>query len=129
MAPIQPESNFLLMVAYGAIGVVGGVGFLGGHIEARKQANGLVEVKVVDVAAPLFVQELQDEQAQQRTGRGHHRERIAGWRTPVDRSAHGPTRAGREIPPRRVRRRRPGARLNARASAMTVVSGTAGSGP
>src|SRR5512134_409323 len=67
------------MVAYGAIGVVGGVGFLGGHIEARKQANGLVEVKVVDVAAPLFVQELQDEQAQQRTGRGHHRgARIAG---------------------------------------------------
>src|SRR2546423_14052031 len=67
------------MVAYGAIGVVGRVGFLGGHIEARKQANGLVEVKVVDVATPFFVQELQDEQAQQRTGRGHHRgTRIAG---------------------------------------------------
>src|SRR4029450_6814220 len=32
-----------------------------------------------DVAAPFFVQELQDEQAQQRTGRGHHRgARIAG---------------------------------------------------
>src|SRR6266571_499531 len=67
------------MVAYGAIGVVGRVGFLGGHIETRKQANSLVEVKVVDVAAPFFVQELQDEQAQQRTGRGHHRgARIAG---------------------------------------------------
>src|SRR4029434_2524803 len=67
------------MVAYGAIGVVGRVGFLGRHIEARKQANGLVEVKVVDVAAPFFVQELQDEQAQQCTGRGHHRgARIAG---------------------------------------------------
>ena len=67
------------MVAHGAIGVVGRVGFLGRHIEARKQANGLVEVKVVDVAAPFFVQQLQDEQAQQRTGRGHHRgARIAG---------------------------------------------------
>src|SRR5215813_13380132 len=67
------------MVAYGTIGVVGRVGFLGRHIEARKQAHGLVEVKVVDVAAPFFVQELQDEQAQQRTGRGHHRgARIAG---------------------------------------------------
>src|SRR5215813_4694208 len=67
------------MVAYGAIGVVGRVGFLGGDIEARKQAHSLVEVKVVDVAAPFFVEELQDEQAQQRTGRGHHRgARIAG---------------------------------------------------
>src|SRR5215831_3341823 len=67
------------MVAYGAIGVVGRVGFLGGDIAARKQAHGLVEVKVVDVAAPFFVQKLQDEQAQQRTGRGHHRgARITG---------------------------------------------------
>jgi len=33
-------------------------------VEASKQANGLVEVQVVDVAAPFFVQELQDEQAQ-----------------------------------------------------------------
>src|SRR5215831_8768197 len=67
------------MVAYGTIGVVGRVGFLGGHIEARKQAHGLVEVKVVDVAAPFFVEELQGEQAQQRTGRGHQRgARIAG---------------------------------------------------
>src|SRR5689334_20727591 len=67
------------MVAHGAIGVVGRVGFLGGDIEARKQVNGLVAVKVVDVAASFFVQELQNEQAQQRTGRGHHRgARIAG---------------------------------------------------
>src|SRR5467141_2318079 len=61
------------MVAYGAIGVVGRVGLLGGHIEARKHAHGLVAVQVVDVATPFFVQKLQDEQAQQRTGRGHHR--------------------------------------------------------
>jgi hypothetical protein len=33
-------------------------------MEARTPANGLVEVQVVDVAAPFFVQELQDEQAQ-----------------------------------------------------------------
>src|SRR6266849_10138491 len=60
------------MVAYGAIGIVGRVGFLGGHSEARTQAHGLVEVQVVEVATPFFVQKLQDEHAQQRTGRGHH---------------------------------------------------------
>src|SRR5262245_42764540 len=61
------------MVAHGAIGVVGRVGFLGRHIEARKQANGFVEVKVIDMTAPFFVQKLQDKQAQQRTDRGYHR--------------------------------------------------------
>ena len=69
----------MLRVTHSAIGVVGRVGFLGRHIEARTQAHGLVEVKVVDMAAPFLVQELQDEQAQQRTGRGHHRgARIVG---------------------------------------------------
>ena len=67
------------MVAYGARGVVGRVGLLGGPMEARQQANGLVDVQVIDGAAPFFVQELQDEQAPQRTGRGHHGgARIAG---------------------------------------------------
>src|SRR5467141_2731114 len=50
------------MVAYGAIGVVGRVGFLGGHSEARKQAHGLVAVQVVDVATPFFVLKLLDKE-------------------------------------------------------------------
>ena len=116
------------MVAHGAIGVVGRVGFLGRHIEARKQANGLVEVKVVDVAAPFFVQQLQDEQAQQRTGRGHHRgARIAGLADQVLEVYTG-QQGQEEKHPRDARRRRPGARLKARTSATTVVSGTAGRG-
>src|SRR5713101_1975087 len=69
----DPAREYLvLMVASGARGIGGRVGFLGGPSEARKQAHGLVAVQVVAVATPFFVQKLQDEHAQQRTGRGHH---------------------------------------------------------
>src|SRR5712691_2483422 len=91
------------MVAYGAIGVVGRVGLLGGHMEARTQAHGLVEVQVVDVATPCCVQKLQNEQAHQRTGRGNHRRaRIAGL---ADQwiEAHTGQQGQEEKPPRDAR--------------------------
>ena len=63
----------VLMGASGARGGGGGGGCLRGPMEARQPANRCVAVQVVAVAAPCFVQQLQDEQAPQRTGRGHQR--------------------------------------------------------
>jgi hypothetical protein len=67
------------MTTFGAVRVVGGVALLGENVQAGKQAQRLVEVKVADVAPALFVQQLQGQQAQQGTRSRHHaRTRIAG---------------------------------------------------
>ena len=63
----QPE----LVGAGGPIRVVGGEGLLGEDVQAGEEAQGLVEVEVVDVTAPLLVEELQRQQRQDRGGRGH----------------------------------------------------------
>jgi hypothetical protein len=64
----QPQ----LVRAGGPIRVVGGEGLLGEDVQAGEEAQGLVEVEVVDVAAPLLVEELQRQQGQDRGGRGDH---------------------------------------------------------
>jgi len=61
------------VVASGALGGGGRVGWLRGHLEARTPADGLRDVPVVAVAAPFLVQALADQQASPRPGRGHHR--------------------------------------------------------
>ena len=61
-----------LVLAGGPIGVVGGEGLLGEDVQPGEEAQGLVEVEVVDVAAPLLVEELQRQQGQDRGGRGDH---------------------------------------------------------
>lgn len=48
-----------LLGAFGPVGVVGGEGLLRGDVEASEQADGLVAVEVVDVTAPLLVEQLQ----------------------------------------------------------------------
>jgi hypothetical protein len=55
-----------------AVGVSGGVTLLGWHVQPGEQADGLVAVEVVDVAAPLLVEELQSEQAEQGGGSRDH---------------------------------------------------------
>lgn len=60
------------MVPLGAVGVVGGEGVLGQDVEAGEQAEGLIEVEIADVTAPLLVEQLQGEQAEQGTDGGHH---------------------------------------------------------
>ena len=64
----QPE----LVLAGGPIRVVGDEGLLGEDVQPGEQAEGLIEVEVVDVAAPLLVEELQRQQRQDRGGRGDH---------------------------------------------------------
>jgi hypothetical protein len=66
----------------GAVGVIGGVGVLGQDVEAREQAEGLIEVEIADVTAPLLVEQFQREQAQQGAHGGHHLR--AGIACPVD---------------------------------------------
>ena len=69
----DPAGEELLLVApLGAVGVVGGERGLGQDVEAREEAEGLVEVEVADVTAPFLVEQLQGEQAQQGGGGGHH---------------------------------------------------------
>jgi hypothetical protein len=53
-----------LLPASGAVGVSGGVTLLGRDVQPGEQADGLVAAEVVDVAAPLLVEELQGEQAE-----------------------------------------------------------------
>ena len=73
------RASLWLLVAHGARGGVGRGGWLRRPSEAHTQAHGLVAVQVVEVAAPVLVQQLQDEPAHQRPGRGHHRgARLAG---------------------------------------------------
>ena len=43
--------ELLLVVPLGAVGVIGGVGVLGQDVEAREQAEGLIEVEIADVTA------------------------------------------------------------------------------
>ena len=79
----DPAGEELLLVGpLGAVGVIGGVGVLGQDVEAREQAEGLIEVEIADMTAPLLVEQFQRQQAQQGAGGGHHlRAGIAG---PVD---------------------------------------------
>jgi hypothetical protein len=51
--PAGQEGTLLRAVA--AVGVLRQEGLLGQHVEASEQAQGLVEVEVIDVAAPLLV--------------------------------------------------------------------------
>lgn len=64
----QPE----LVLAGGPIRVSGDEGLLGEDVQSGEEAQGLVEVEVVDVAAPLLVEELQRQQGQDRSGCGDH---------------------------------------------------------
>lgn len=69
----DPTGQELLLVApLGAIGVVGGEGRLGQDVQPGEETEGLVAVEVVDVAPPLFVRELQGQQAQEGTDGGDH---------------------------------------------------------
>jgi hypothetical protein len=68
----DPAGEELLLVApLGAVGVVSGESGLGQDIEAREQAESLIEVEIADVTTPLLVEQLQGEQAQQGAGGGH----------------------------------------------------------
>ena len=68
-----------LVLTGGAVGVIGGEGLLGEDVQPGEEAQGLVEVEVVDVAASLLVEELQGQEGQDRCGRGDHlRARIVG---------------------------------------------------
>ena len=60
------------MITSGAVGVFGSEGRLGQDVQPGEEAEGLITVKITDVAPPLLVQQLQGEQAQERTGGGHH---------------------------------------------------------
>src|SRR4051794_18849839 len=64
----QPE----LVLAGGPIRVIGDEGLLGEDVQPGEEAEGLIEVEVVDVAASLLVEELQRQQGQDRGGRGDH---------------------------------------------------------
>jgi hypothetical protein len=59
-----------LVVPAGAVGVGGRIGLFRQDVEAGEQAQGLVEVEVIDIAAPLLVEELQRQQTQQGQGAG-----------------------------------------------------------
>jgi hypothetical protein len=74
--PSRQQSS--LVVASGPVGVVGSVRLLGEDIQAGKKAQCLVKVKVVDVAAPLLVKQLERQQREESAGsRDHLRARIA----------------------------------------------------
>ena len=60
------------MTPLGAVGIVGGEGGLGQDVEAREEAESLVEVKVADVTASFLVEQFQSEQAQQGAEGRHH---------------------------------------------------------
>src|SRR3954447_10167035 len=62
-----------LLVTAGAIGVVGRERFLGQDVEAGEEAESLVAVKIVDVTAPLLVEQFQRQHREQRAGGGDHR--------------------------------------------------------
>ena len=64
--------ELLVVVPLGAVGIVGGEGGLGQDVEAGEQAEGLIEVEIADVAAPLLVEQFQGEQTQEGAGGGHH---------------------------------------------------------
>ena len=61
-----------LLVADGPVGVVGGERLLGEDVEAGEEAEGLVEVEVVDVTASLLVEQLQRQEREQCGGGGDH---------------------------------------------------------
>ena len=61
-----------LLVATGAVGVVGGERLLGQDVEAGEQAEGLVAVEVVDMTASFLVEQLQRQQREQGAGGGDH---------------------------------------------------------
>jgi hypothetical protein len=83
-----------LLLGPRAIGVVGGEALLGRDVQPGEQAQGPLEVEVVDVAAPLLVQELQRQEAQQGGGGGDHlRPRVAG---PLDQLVEPQARQQRE---------------------------------
>jgi hypothetical protein len=53
------------MGAKAAIGIIGREGFFGEDIEADKEPESVVEVEVVDMAASFFVEEFENEEAEQ----------------------------------------------------------------
>ena len=61
-----------LLVADGPVGVVGGERLLGEDVEAGEEAEGLVAVEVVDMAASLLVEQFQRQERQQGAGGGDH---------------------------------------------------------
>lgn len=61
-----------LVLAGGPIRVVGGEGLLGEDVQPGEEAQGLVEVEVIDMAAAFLVEELQRQQGQDRGGGGDH---------------------------------------------------------
>src|SRR5262249_23237322 len=68
-----------LLSAARTVGVGRGVGLLGQDVEAGEQTQGFVDVEVVDGAAPLLVEPLQRQEAQQGGAGGHPaRARIGG---------------------------------------------------
>ena len=66
------SEELLLLGALGAVGVIGGEGFLGQDVQAGEPAQSLVEVEVVDVAATFLVEQFQDQQAEQGADGGDH---------------------------------------------------------
>src|SRR5262249_6526128 len=53
--------------------------FLGEDVQPGEQAERLIKVKVVDMTAPLLIEELERQEGQERTGgRDHSRARVAG---------------------------------------------------
>ena len=77
--PHPPRKQLELLRSRRAIRVVGGKTFLGQDVQPGKQSQRFVAIEVVDVAQPLFVEQLQDEQAEQCVGgRNHLRAGIAG---------------------------------------------------
>ncbi len=67
-APEEPE----LVLAGGPIRVVGGEGLLGKDVQPGEEAQGFIEVEVIDVAPPFLVEELQGQQGQDRGGGRDH---------------------------------------------------------
>src|SRR5262249_1928046 len=64
--------------ALGSVRGIRGKRLLGENVQTSKQPQGLIEVKVVDVAAPFFVEQFQSQQGKQRAGsRNHARAGIA----------------------------------------------------
>jgi hypothetical protein len=47
------------MSPHRAIGIFGGIGLIRRYVEAGKQADRLIEVKVIDMTATFLVQELE----------------------------------------------------------------------
>jgi hypothetical protein len=68
--PVCQES--FLMGTETAIGVIGGEGLFGKDIEAGEEAEGGVEVEIVDMAASFLVEKFEDEEAEQSAGWGNH---------------------------------------------------------